>query len=63
MASKEQLHAIASQCSKFRNVYQGGLHSATFPSQVNCENCAHFTREHKCELDLIDEILVNTDQT
>lgn len=63
MASREQLHAIASRCSKFRNIYQAGLQSATLPSQVNCENCGHFTEDHKCELDLIDEILVNMDQT
>ncbi|SHI63849.1 hypothetical protein SAMN02745975_00311 [Geosporobacter subterraneus DSM 17957] len=62
-ASRDQLHAIASQCSKFRNVYRGGLQSATFPSQVTCEHCGHFTEDHRCELDLIDEILVNMDQT
>ncbi|MDF2546624.1 MAG: hypothetical protein K0R93_1522 [Anaerosolibacter sp.] len=62
MASKEQLHAVASLCSEYSPVEGSGLtSSAQYP--ISCENCGHFTKEHKCDIDLVDEILVDMDQT
>lgn len=23
----------------------------------SCENCIHFTRDHKCDIDLVDKVL------
>ncbi|TCO76426.1 hypothetical protein [Marinisporobacter balticus] len=57
MASSEQLQAVAENCSQFRSVYEG-----TFTSEIGanctCENCKHFTKAHKCDIDLVDKILI-----
>ena len=62
MASREQLHAVASLCSEYNPVIGEGL-TASAQCYVSCENCGHFTKEHLCDIDLVDEILVNMDQT
>ncbi|MFZ5968221.1 MAG: hypothetical protein ACOYVK_13740 [Bacillota bacterium] len=62
MASRDQLHAVASLCSEFDNV-RGNEMTSAIGYNVTCENCRHFTKDHKCDIDLVDEILVNMDQT
>lgn len=60
MASKEQLRKIAIYCNSYTpqeedilkissNIYEEKYES--------CENCSHFTREGKCDIDLIDKVL------
>ncbi len=64
MASKEQFEQIASRCSQFKNAYDGYFKSgmeSSLEQEPNCEKCIHFTHDHKCELNLIDEILSNMD--
>lgn len=56
MASKEQLQAVASNCSQFRSVFEGTFTSSVQPNS-SCENCKHFTRNHKCDINLVDKIL------
>jgi len=62
MANKEQFRNIARSCSQYREVEDTALRSeAMLHGEVimSCENCEHFTEEHKCEINLIDEILSN----
>lgn len=63
MASKDQLRRVAEKCSQHRYTSDDEkLKSSVNPSGYavkSCENCIHFTREHKCDLDLTDEILTN----
>ncbi|WDV46177.1 hypothetical protein PV797_00425 [Clostridiaceae bacterium M8S5] len=63
MASNSQLERVAQRCSKFNAVRSTGLSSSTGEetSRVTCNNCEHFV-DHKCNLDLVDEILVNMDE-
>lgn len=56
MASKEQLKAVASHCSQYRNASEGTFTSSIGQS-CSCENCEHFTKAHKCNINLVDEIL------
>ncbi len=60
MASKEQLRKIAIYCDSYRPAGDGGLKniSQDYDKKFeSCENCTHYTRERKCELDLIDKVL------
>lgn len=60
MASKEQLRKIAIYCDDYsphgedelKNISQA--YDEKFES---CENCRHFTKEGKCNIDLIDKVL------
>ncbi|MDD3840960.1 MAG: hypothetical protein PHP06_10445 [Clostridia bacterium] len=60
MASKEQLRKIAIYCDSYNPRDEDALN---ITSQVyeekfeSCENCSHFTKEGKCDLDLIDKVL------
>lgn len=60
MASKEQLRKIAIYCNSYNPQQENKLKNI---SQYNdekfesCENCTHFTREGKCELNLVDKVL------
>ncbi|WZL73782.1 hypothetical protein QBE52_03335 [Clostridiaceae bacterium 35-E11] len=56
MASKEQLQAVANHCSQFQSVHEGTF-QASLLSDRTCENCKHFTKEHQCDIDLVDEVL------
>ncbi|QZY54260.1 hypothetical protein [Crassaminicella profunda] len=57
MASREQLQAVASNCSQFRNTNEGAFTSSTGGNRT-CENCKHFTKQGKCDINLVDEILI-----
>ncbi len=60
MACKEQLRKIAIYCDSYNPRDEDALN---ITSQVyeekfeSCENCSHFTKEGKCDLDLIDKVL------
>lgn len=63
MASKEQLKRVAEKCSHHRYTsdsdrLKSSINSSGY-AEKSCENCIHFTRKHKCSLDLTDEILTN----
>ncbi|MFA5523967.1 MAG: hypothetical protein WDA24_06395 [Tissierellales bacterium] len=63
MASKDQLRKVADKCSEHKYTSNDErLISSINPSGYvvkSCENCIHFTENHKCDLDLTDKILVN----
>lgn len=60
MASKEQLRKIAIYCDSYS---PRGDQALNMTSQVyaerfeSCENCSHFTKEGKCDIDLVDKVL------
>lgn len=62
MASKEQLRKIAIYCDSYRPRKTDSL---DMTSQIyeekfeSCENCTHFTKEGKCNVDLIDKVLTS----
>lgn len=61
-ASKDQLMKVASNCSHYDFEENTSLRSdaSIMGDKVkSCENCEHFTAEHKCNIDLIDPILSN----
>ena len=60
MASKEQLRKIAIYCDEYKSKIHDeeiSLKNIAEAEYISCTNCVHFTREHKCELNLIDKIL------
>lgn len=60
MASKEQLRKIAIYCDSYSPEMELRLKNISQYNDENfesCENCTHFTKEGKCELDLIDKVL------
>ncbi|QXM05212.1 hypothetical protein [Crassaminicella indica] len=56
MASREQLQAVASNCSQFQNANESSF-TASIGTNRTCENCKHFTKTGKCDINLVDEIL------
>jgi len=63
MASKEQLIRVAENCSEHRytsddNRLMSSVNSSGYVVR-SCENCVHFTEDHKCDLGLTDKILSN----
>ncbi|MBZ2174877.1 hypothetical protein K8M07_06395 [Schnuerera sp. xch1] len=60
MASKEQLRKIAIYCDSYNPGKRDDLNNV---SQVydekfeSCEKCTHFTKEGKCDVDLVDKVL------
>ncbi|RKD32356.1 hypothetical protein [Thermohalobacter berrensis] len=61
MASREQLERVAKFCSEYRprgDALQSGV-KVMNETVKSCENCAHFTEDHKCDINLTDEILTN----
>jgi len=62
MANKEELKKIAELCSEHRYIENPSLRSdAEILGETiqSCENCIHFTQDHKCDINLVDEILSN----
>lgn len=60
MASKDQLNKIAIYCNKYDckiHDEEISLKNYTEIEKASCTNCRHFTRDHTCELDLIDKVL------
>lgn len=60
MASKEQLRKIAIYCDSYNPKDNDSLKSSSEiyeEKYESCENCSHFTREGKCDIDLIDKVL------
>lgn len=52
MASKDQLRKVAQNCHEYtNNVDKSKI------KFISCENCNHFTKEGKCDIDLVDKIL------
>ncbi len=58
MVSREQLKSIAQNCSAFNGKNKNELYASTGLEGITCENCTHFTSERRCDIDLIDEILI-----
>jgi len=64
MANKDQLKNIAERCSQYRFERDNSLRAdvkSMGETVSSCENCEHFNSEHKCNLNLIDQILSNMD--
>ena len=60
MASKEQLRKIAIYCDSYNTREDTSLQSSSDVYEEkyeSCENCSHFTRDGKCDIDLIDKVL------
>lgn len=60
MVSKEQLRKIAIYCDSYNPCEEKRLENVSQDYDKkfeSCENCTHFTKERKCELDLIDKVL------
>ncbi|WP_130805993.1 hypothetical protein [Senegalia massiliensis] len=64
MANKDQLKNIAERCSKYNFEENQNLRSevkSMGEETISCENCKHFNANHKCNLNLIDQILSSMD--
>mgnify|MGYP006279781145 CR=1 FL=1 len=64
MVNKDQLRNVAKMCSQYRYQNEGSLRDDVDildETVKSCENCSHYTVNHKCELNLTDEILSNMD--
>ncbi len=60
MASKEQLRKVAIYCDEYTPMENEALKSDITSSNTeikSCENCSHFTRDGKCNIDLVDKVL------
>lgn len=60
LASKEQLRKIALYCDEYDPWRDIGptLSARTYEDRYeNCVNCKHYSKEGRCELNLIDPIL------
>lgn len=60
IASTEQLRKIALYCNEYNPWREVGLTSSARAYEdkyENCVNCSHYTKEGKCDLNLIDPIL------
>lgn len=60
MASKEQLQKIALYCDEYNckiHDDEVSLSNITEVQNKSCTNCVHFTKNHNCQLDLIDKVL------
>lgn len=60
MASLEQLRKIALWCDKYNGETDKdslSLKNSVEEKRESCTNCTHYTREGRCELDLIDKVL------
>ena len=60
MANKEQLRKIAIYCDSYTPKEEDSLNisSNVYEEKYeSCENCTHFTREGKCDINLIDKVL------
>lgn len=62
MASKDQLRKVAIYCDEYTPIDDSSLKSEINTTDLNvksCENCKHFTREGKCNINLVDKVLSN----
>jgi len=62
MASKEQLRKVAAYCDSYSPKAENTLNISSNiyeEKYESCENCSHFTRDGKCDIDLFDEVLSN----
>lgn len=60
MASKEQLRKIAIYCNSYNPKEENSLNISSNiyeEKYENCENCSHFTKDGKCDINLIDKVL------
>lgn len=60
MASKEQLQKIALYCDEYNckiHDDEVSLSNITEVQNKSCTNCVNFTKNHNCQLDLIDKVL------
>lgn len=60
MASKEQLRKVATHCDEYnmKEDFSVELSSDFSVEDIkSCENCIHFTRDYKCDIDLVDKVL------
>ncbi len=60
MASLEQLRKVALYCDEYLNDSEessGELKSSFEERYDSCTKCIHYSRDRKCELDLIDKTL------
>ena len=60
MASKDQLNKIAIYCDEYNcRIHDDEISLKNFAEveKESCTNCSHFTKDHTCELDLIDKVL------
>lgn len=60
MASKEQLRKVAIYCDSYnpRNRDEFKSASQSYDGEYeSCEKCVHFTKEGKCDIDLVDKVL------
>ncbi len=61
IASKEQLRKVALYCDEY-NPWRDNLVSSARAYEdkyENCVNCSHYTKEGKCDLNLIDPLLTS----
>lgn len=60
MTSKEQLRKIAIYCDSYNPKEEDTLNitSNVYEEKYeSCENCSHFTKDGKCDINLIDKVL------
>lgn len=60
MESKDQLNKIAVFCDEYQcriHDEEISLKNIAEVEKESCTNCKHFTRDHTCQLDLIDKVL------
>lgn len=60
MASKEQLRKIAIYCNSYNPKEENSLNISSNiyeEKYESCENCSHFTKDGKCDINLIDKVL------
>ena len=60
-SSKETYHEVAEACSEYSPVHRPeGFYNDTDAcdcKKPSCLNCAHFTKNEHCDLDLYDQIV------
>ena len=61
LISKEQLMIVATNCPEYSAINSG--FSATIGAKygASCENCHHW-EDHKCQVDVFDDVLTSVDQ-
>ncbi|MBE6083117.1 MULTISPECIES: hypothetical protein [Tissierellales] len=60
MANNEQLQKVALYCDEYRQNENPSFQSSVdaFGGEIkSCKNCAHFTSDEKCDIDLVDKVL------
>lgn len=60
--NRDQLMKVARNCTAYKYEQESSLRSDVKilgETTRSCENCRHFTEDHQCNIDLIDEILTD----